>query len=724
MYLSLLRQQLLDSKQRVLLHLQGSQQWGLDWLQQQLPSLEADLELVWFGDNDATLSSVSSREGLDARLKQYKKYLGQELDLVIINAYSGFNPDALGALAGVVRLGGICILLTPESDDWRQYPDPELARFCTEPFVIEELQQGYSQRAATILEASEQVARVSNHADYLPISTARPQQLRFEQQSNLVAELTKQLLASSNTNLAVTLTADRGRGKTSALGLVSANLLQHGSNKRILVTAPLLSALTPLFSHFKRQCEQRQLSYQATANRIETASGVLEFIAPDQLMLLLPQADWVFIDEAAAIPAQMLTPVLAHYEKLVFATTVHGYEGTGRGFEYKLKPAIYQQFAQVQEYQLSQPMRWYQGDWLEATVNRLLALDVSLPELTHLASNLAEPKAQPRLNEQAKLRLWSTEELVNNEAKLSTIFALLVHAHYRTTPADLRQILDAPDIHLATLEHQGVTLAAALIGKEGNIPAELAELVYQGRRRPRGHLLPQSLLAHAGFIDAGQYSYHRIIRIATHPQLQRQGLGLALLAQIELWSQQQGIDLLATSYGYAQNLVRFWQRAGMQPVRLGLKAEASTGEFSLLMLKPLHAQVQPFVAKVHSRFQQTFAAEQVFKLRDSSIHLPYEPVHHQLEHQDLMDLAAFCQHFRGLNTCLLAMVRFVYTNKARLTIPQLVLDKVNPDYTHQALLQKYNLAGEKALVARLRELWQGVLKQHGGIEVDTQTSSK
>ena len=46
-------------------------------------------------------------------------------------------------------------------------------------------------------------------------------------------------------------------------------------------------------------------------------------------------------------------------------------------------------------------------------------------------------------------------------------------------------------------------LGVALVAREGNIPPDLAHAIWAGRRRPRGHLLPQSLLAHAGFVTAG-----------------------------------------------------------------------------------------------------------------------------------------------------------------------------------------------------------------------------
>ena len=204
-------------------------------------------------------------------------------------------------------------------------------------------------------------------------------------------------------------------------------------------------------------------------------------------------------------------------------------------------------------------------------MNKLLALDAKLNSVQKLDI------------ENTYFKQWAPTELLQNENKLGEIFALLVNAHYRTSPNDLRQMLDGPNIFVFTLENQGQTVAAAVIAKEGLLPETLTEQIWQGRRRPRGHLLPQSLIAHAGFKEAGRYSYSRVIRIATNPELQRRGLGSKLLLELEDWSRANSIDFLCTSYGYDIALYKFWLRSGMLSARLGLKAEASTGEFSILM---------------------------------------------------------------------------------------------------------------------------------------------
>lgn len=703
--------QLSVSKQRGFIHLQGDQTWCHNWLKQHLAELP-DKDVLWFGDTHAAANSEDVKHHLEIRLKQYKKYLGQERDILVIDAYAGFNPDALGALAGIVKLGGMCILLTPNNETWVNYLDPELTRFCTEPFVISDITQAYSQRLVNLLTCSSDVIQISQQHSIFPKLIERQEQSLTHEQTAKLIELEKLVTSANSSSLAAVIQADRGRGKSSLMGLLSANLLAGGLVKEILVTAPLAESVGTLFYHCQQHLEQNGFEVSVIENKLLSAGGMLSFIAPDKLMLEQPQADLLLVDEAAAIPIQMLSPLIKKYKKAIYATTIHGYEGTGRGFEYKLKPLLKSSYDECIELALSQPIRWYKDDNLERVVNRLLALDVEVSDVRNKDLTATE------------FKLWHQSELLNNESKLTEIFALLVNAHYRTSPSDLRQMLDGPNIFVVTLEQQGQTLAAALIAKEGSLSADLCEQIWQGRRRPRGHLFPQSLIAHAGFKSAGKFSYHRVIRIATHPELQNKGLGSTLLADIELWSKQNGIDFLSTSYGYSDKLFSFWQASGLIPARLGLKQEASTGEYSLLMFKPLKDEVKSFAEQVNTRFGQTCAIEQKFNLRTQFIALPESELKLNLEPQDIQDLTALSEHFRGINTCLLAMCRFVYTTKESTNIPRIIEDKCSTNYSDKDLINKYKLSGEKELIGQLRQEWKRFLSQHAAIEVNPEPGCK
>lgn len=70
----------------------------------------------------------------------------------------------------------------------------------------------------------------------------------------------------------------------------------------------------------------------ATDVLAQFAGEKFRFIAPDALLASDEQADWLVVDEAAAIPAPLLYQLVSRFPRTLLTTTVQGYEGTGRGF--------------------------------------------------------------------------------------------------------------------------------------------------------------------------------------------------------------------------------------------------------------------------------------------------------------------------------------------------------------------------------------------------------
>ncbi|RXR92049.1 GNAT family N-acetyltransferase, partial [Staphylococcus saprophyticus] len=143
-----------------------------------------------------------------------------------------------------------------------------------------------------------------------------------------------------------------------------------------------------------------------------------------------------------------------------------------------------------------------------------------------------------------------------------------VQAHYRTTPSDLRHLLDGPDTRVVTLGDAAGPAAVAVVADEGGFDAALAERVARGERRPRGHLMAQSLAAHAGSREALTGRLRRVQRIAVHPAARRRGLGRELLAREREAAGDAGIALLGASFGAEPGLLAFWRAQGFRTVRL------------------------------------------------------------------------------------------------------------------------------------------------------------
>ena len=111
----------------------------------------------------------------------------------------------------------------------------------------------------------------------------------------------------------------------------------------------------------------------------------LSYVSPDRVAQGDVLADLLLVDEAAAIPTPLLEAMLARHSRIVFATTEHGYEGTGRGFHLRFKKVLDEQTPDWQELHLVEPIRWSLSDPLEPLIFRLLGLntDISAPHPRH-----------------------------------------------------------------------------------------------------------------------------------------------------------------------------------------------------------------------------------------------------------------------------------------------------------------------------------------------------
>ncbi|MEF1307638.1 tRNA(Met) cytidine acetyltransferase, partial [Vibrio owensii] len=113
-------------------------------------------------------------------------------------------------------------------------------------------------------------------------------------------------------------------------------------------------------------------------DRLEAGQGCIQFIAPDELLSTLPECDLLLVDEAAAIPVPMPKQITEQYHRLVFSTTIHGYEGCGRGFTLKFVDWLQKQRPGMNLCHLQQPIRWATNDNLEAWLYQAFLLDAEL----------------------------------------------------------------------------------------------------------------------------------------------------------------------------------------------------------------------------------------------------------------------------------------------------------------------------------------------------------
>ncbi|EMV05674.1 tRNA cytosine(34) acetyltransferase TmcA [Escherichia coli] len=575
--------------------------------------------------------------------------LGREFRHAVFDARHGFDAAAFAALSGTLKAGSWLVLLLPVWEEWENQPDADSLRWsdCPDPIAtphfVQHLKRVLTADNDAILWRQNQpfsLAHFTPRTDWHP-ATGAPQP---EQQ-----QLLQQLLTMPPGVAAVT--AARGRGKSALAGQLISRIAGSA-----IVTAPAKAA-TDVLAQF--------------------AGEKFRFIAPDALLASDEQADWLVVDEAAAIPAPLLHQLVSRFPRTLLTTTVQGYEGTGRGFLLKFCA----RFPHLPRFELQQPIRWAQGCPLEKMVSEALVFDDE--NFTHTPQGNIVISAFEQT-------LWRSDP----ETPLK-VYQLLSGAHYRTSPLDLRRMMDAPGQHFLQAAGENEIAGALWLGDEGGLSQELSQAVWAGFRRPRGNLVAQSLAAHGSNPLAATLRGRRVSRIAVHPARQREGTGRQLIAGALQYTHD--LDYLSVSFGYTGELWRFWQRCGFVLVRMGNHREASSGCYTAMALLPMSDAGKQLAEREHYRLRRD--AQALAQWNGET--LPVDPLNDAiLSDDDWLELAGFAFAHRPLLTSLGCLLRLLQTSE--LALPAL-RGRLQKNASDAQLCTTLKLSGRKMLLVRQRE---------------------
>jgi tRNA(Met) cytidine acetyltransferase len=554
---------------RYLLFLSGSSSWA----QAQL----GELDLV---NDESLLLAESAVCGLSPNIA--KRHLGQEFSTVVIDAYSWQSVDDWLAAVGTLRAGGILIFMCPELDEWPPYfqSRSDLSNDESDSFFIQRV-LSYVSASDGVYHLSESDS-VSNSSEFQlpslidtwePMLPSRDQQIAVEAILKVVRGRAKRPLV---------IRSDRGRGKTSALGIAAAALFKAGDCQRIAITAPHQDAVAAAF----RQLHQELPGGELSGSHYKIDDCEMTFLPAFELC---DETAWdlVFVDEAAALPIVVLEKLVRQHPRLVFSTTVHGYEGSGRGFDIRFKEILDSQFPQWRRAELREPVRWAVDDPLEHYLSEAFLLNAE-PILIDCGDLGA-----------IQFRVLDKEELAQ-DAMVKQVFGLLVQAHYQTSPRDLQHLLDSSCI-LIVAECEGWVVGVCQLLPEGRLGAELVKGVIGGERRPKGHLVAQRLAhinARAYYAECLSY---RVNRIAVAVGQRRLGVGRELLSQAERYTRNIGAAYLTSSFAATPDVIDFWQHSGFTSVWLGSRRDTSSGVYSFIVAKSLDTKLVHDFDLMHRR---------------------------------------------------------------------------------------------------------------------------
>jgi len=710
-------------KERRLIVLDGDDNWAhsllqtIDSFNQSENSTHKKSWLI-YGESELIKANVSRQ--------RFRDKLGTESDFVVFTQFPAV-ADALAALSGTLVSGGILFLLINDMTSIKQ------SHFLKRFFA---LLQDYSQhvilkQTAFELPLLRPIIQGGDKDNRVPIidrvTGLEPKMLPYgcvtEEQLTAVDAIIHVIKGKSKRPLV--LTADRGRGKSSALAIACAQLLAGAKNDNklhIIITAAELSSVKIFFSQLAKSLPKGNQE----DHRFSTLQGFVEFVAVDKLLKLQPKASLVLVDEAAAIPVYLLERLLSQYSRLVFASTIHGYEGAGRGFSLKFQQRLTGSFPKGRSLHINEPIRWRSGDPLEQLIFDACLLNAELPSINNSCRNTP----LTAINNQLECKHFTAEDLVANEALLKDVFSILVTAHYQTKPSDVQMLLDNKQVQLVCLmstdEGREQVIAVALLMTEGKFTRQVisdSELkaVKKSQKRLRDNFIPQSLLTQCGVDHAFDYHYIRVMRIAVHPQLQQQGIGSLFLNEISNFAKAQGADFLASSFGATKALLSFWLTADFKLGRIGFSRDKASGEQSALVLKSLSIKGEHELTTINNEFYRTFDYLLVEEYKHLSTNLVAIIQRHcphsfrpKLSVLDNANVEGFSHGERQYASCVFSLHLWLKTQLCYQHIDEKVLcvfiARVMQKHSVANICHTYNFTGKKALEQFLKISVRNYLK--------------
>ncbi|XP_017775661.1 PREDICTED: RNA cytidine acetyltransferase isoform X2 [Nicrophorus vespilloides] len=548
---------------------------------------------------------VSSTKIRYCYYSETQKILGNTYGMCVLQDFEALTPNLLARTIETVEGGGIVVLLLRTMNSLKQLYTLTMdvhQRFRTE--AHQNVSCRFNERFLLSLASCKRCLVVDDQLAVLPVSShnlhvtpidiaeekSKSDEELIELKANLrdtqpVGSLVNccrtldqgkallkfiEAISEKTLKSTVSLTASRGRGKSAALGLSVAAAVAFGYSN-IFVTSPSPENLNTFFEFVFKGFDaleyQEHIDYglvQSTnpefnkaivrVNIFRDHRQTIQYIHPTDANKL-SQAELVVIDEAAAIPLPYVKAMLGPY--LVFlASTINGYEGTGRSLSLKLLQQLRVQTVPVgantnaankkdsaaatgrtlHEVTLEESIRYKSGDAVETWLTKLLCLDAT--SVSSLSSGCPPPDA-------CELYYINRDTLFcyhrASEEFLQRLVSLYVASHYKNSPNDLQMMSDAPAHHLFCLlgpvnpnkSSLPEILVVIQVCLEGQVSKDSVVDNFNRGKRAAGDLIPWTIGQQYQDPDFPSLAGARIVRIATHPDYQGMGYGARAVALLK-----------------------------------------------------------------------------------------------------------------------------------------------------------------------------------------------
>ncbi|MHC1637402.1 MAG: tRNA(Met) cytidine acetyltransferase TmcA [Candidatus Nezhaarchaeales archaeon] len=544
--------------------------------------------------------------------------MGLTYDILILDVMEELRPNDLGRLVETVRGGGFIVLLAPPLDSWTNNVTRFQRKLLIPPYTINDLKRLFTRRFINKLKEHKGIWLIdleTGFVHYNKPSETKARETKMEIPSGSL--FPKELYLMSKTNdqvkalmsmeafakerrYVLVITANRGRGKSAVLGLGLAGLLYTAKGKfSAIVTAPSLYNVQVLFEFLKMALQKLGLSYDVEERHglvrgIYCRKGRVTYEEPFDAAS--SNAKMVVVDEAAGIPVHLLLRIKRNFRRAVFSSTIHGYEGAGRGFSVRFLSALRKESrTPLLEISMRDPIRYASEDPIEEWLYDTLLLDAEPAKIEEEPTSL--------IYEKADLEKWFLEK----EHELRGFIGIYVLAHYRNRPDDVAILGEAPH-HFARLlkTSNGAIVTAVHLAREGELEDEIIEEILAGYE-PSGNVVPSLIVKYyPPYRYFAKYVGWRIVRIAVHPHLMGKGLGSLVLENLCDEAQRAGIDWIGAGFGVTRTLLNFWIKNGFLPVHISPTRNPASGEYSVLVVRPLSRRAHKLIEVMSNEFKMRF----------------------------------------------------------------------------------------------------------------------
>ncbi|ABU82294.1 tRNA(Met) cytidine acetyltransferase TmcA [Ignicoccus hospitalis] len=460
----------------------------------------------------------------------YRKVLGTEWDHAVIDLRGPVPANAFPAVMETVKAGGTIAVIKER-----------------------ELKEVYSSRGGTGLFGVYLERALEAYEERGPCPKWEPPKGLTREQRAALKKLNGFVVG---TGRVMAILGDRGRGKSALLGAVAAALVLDFGVRRVEVTSP-----SPEMHSFLKMFEQQMSERRARFKKEESEEG-WRLVGPGWRVEWVPppkaggKGGAVLVDEAAAVGVAAVRRIINRSWKVVMATTVHGYEGSGRA----LTKTLLDKLKNVIVVELKEPVRYPPGDPVERWLYEAFHLDAE--------PSPSEPSGGPREVDREEL---------TEPAGARPYAALLSYAHYRWEPSDLELVLEHPKGKL--WEYPGSEGPVGVAFTVDEEPPEDPWSPAKGAALSR--LLSRFLPTPA----------RRVVRIAVVPELQRRGIGSSLLKALEA-------EVTGAIFSNHE-VLDFWLKNGYKVIYLSPRYNKVTGEKNVAVAKG--GEAVELAAKAFSR---------------------------------------------------------------------------------------------------------------------------